>query len=253
MLLIGQVADGMAYLEEFRVVHLSLDLGGIQLKSPQHAIICNFELSVKLPSNQDCVDLSIYEYINIDLKIHSESAASECILFNKANSKSDVWSFGIILWKMFTRKRKDETDNEFYSAIRNGNVPIKPSDFPDLLFDLMSACLQLNATDRPTFEKIKNTCQATTKAIDEICNDIQSHLTPEPLNSKFHLLDYSNLRLQNEKIYNGHFGSVLTSVYTSLDSIERIVALKTVDNPEDNFKASKVFVHAIHMMSLFTS
>ena len=249
---ISQVADGMAYLEELRVVHLSLNVGSLQLKSPQHAIIGSFELSVQLPSHQDCVDFNTHKLAKAYWKKHSQSAAPECILYNKANSKSDVWSFGIMIWDVFSSTNRtcanETNDVNFYKAIKNGNELIKPPDCPQLLFDLMSSCLQLNATDRPTFENIRNSCHALTESIGAIRSDIPIHITPEQWNDKFHLLDHSNMKCQNEQLYSGFFGSISKGVYTSpLDASEQIVALKIGNIPEE---ASKRFVNAIHMMSL---
>ena len=93
-----QIAAGMAYLEEKQIIHRDLALRNILCKIEMTGVTCkvaDFGLS---RTTQDGT-----------YKIHSENplpvkwSAPELIFKNIATSKSDVFSFGVVLFELFSK------------------------------------------------------------------------------------------------------------------------------------------------------
>uniref|UniRef100_A0A7E4ZXR8 Protein kinase domain-containing protein n=1 Tax=Panagrellus redivivus TaxID=6233 RepID=A0A7E4ZXR8_PANRE len=72
---------------------------------------------------------------------------------------SDVWSFGVVLWQMLTKSApyaelKDHKDYLLY-AIATQNISLQiTDDCPKELEDILKACWQFKAEDRPTMEQV---------------------------------------------------------------------------------------------------
>ena len=84
--------------------------------------------------------------------------APEVLKFGKITTASDVWSFGICLWELFT---KGETP---YSAISDQQSILdqldtgyrlpKPRKCADEIYAIMVACWKEEYAERPTFDEI---------------------------------------------------------------------------------------------------
>lgn len=77
--------------------------------------------------------------------------------------KADVYSFGVLLWQIYTRKKpfaryktlkSPQEKNEFAEAVWNGYRPTIPLSTPPLLANLISRCWATDTTVRPTFNQV---------------------------------------------------------------------------------------------------
>eukprot|EP01135_Chromosphaera_perkinsii_P005347 Nk52_evm28s343 gene=Nk52_evmTU28s343 len=75
---------------------------------------------------------------------------------NPATTKVDVYSYGVILWEILTRKQpyKSLTAAAIVSKVKQGHRPSIPPDCPAELNSLIKACWEQAPEKRPTFENI---------------------------------------------------------------------------------------------------
>ena len=84
--------------------------------------------------------------------------APEVLAGKSFNEKADVYSFGIVLWEILTRKEpfeEFESFEEFRMAVCMHHIrpPIPPNTLPRLA-SLIEACWQPEPQHRPTFDQI---------------------------------------------------------------------------------------------------
>ncbi|CAF4296056.1 unnamed protein product, partial [Adineta steineri] len=81
----------------------------------------------------------------------------ECIRTNEFSTKSDAWSFGVLLWECLTGeipyKGFDQPQVAYGIATNQYSLPI-PSTCPEEFSQLMKDCWQINPEDRPTFSEL---------------------------------------------------------------------------------------------------
>uniref|UniRef100_A0A663FB00 Receptor protein-tyrosine kinase n=1 Tax=Aquila chrysaetos chrysaetos TaxID=223781 RepID=A0A663FB00_AQUCH len=105
-----QVAKGMYYLEEHRMVHRNLAARNVLLKSPSQAQVADFGIADLLYPDDK-------KYFYNEVKTPIKWMALESIHFGKYTHQSDVWSYGVTLWEMMT------FGAEPYAGIRLAEVP----------------------------------------------------------------------------------------------------------------------------------
>lgn len=82
----------------------------------------------------------------------------EAFLEGMFTSKTDVWSFGILLWEVFTLgcvPYPGKSNEEVMEFVQNGGTPSKPDLCTNDLYELMFGCWNLSPPDRPNFTVLK--------------------------------------------------------------------------------------------------
>ena len=135
----------MAYLEGQNIVHRNLAARNILVGEGILCKVAMFELA-------GVMDEAIEEEIAI------KWAAPEAALYHEFSIKSDVWSFGIVLYEIITYGRfpyPGMTNAEVNQQIQEGYRMPQLTGCPDKLYNIMLNCWREEPANRHTFETLQ--------------------------------------------------------------------------------------------------
>ncbi|XP_068135921.1 tyrosine-protein kinase-like isoform X2 [Hyperolius riggenbachi] len=145
-----QIAQGMVYMEQKGCVHRDLRSENILLSAMMSCKIGDFGLARFIDNNSLAVSL--------DAQIPIKWTAPEVFQFQKFTSKSDVWSFGVLLVEIMTYGRlpfPDKSNGEYRQDILEGKHLKPPSESPEEMSYIMEMCWRQEHTTRPSFYEIE--------------------------------------------------------------------------------------------------
>uniref|UniRef100_A0A0X3PTF0 Tyrosine-protein kinase SYK n=1 Tax=Schistocephalus solidus TaxID=70667 RepID=A0A0X3PTF0_SCHSO len=160
--LMYQVAQGMAYLESCKFVHRDLAARNVLLVTQRFAKISDFGMSKALNFGND------YYRAASAGKWPLKWYAPECIYYFRFDSKSDVWSYGITLWEVFSfgeRPYKDMKGAQILSMLDQGLRLSRPARCPEAVYAVMRECWNFEGVRRPTFAELVLTMSRLSKSM----------------------------------------------------------------------------------------
>lgn len=84
--------------------------------------------------------------------------APESILYGKFTDKSDVWSFGVLVWEVFTLGKQPYygwSNEDVVNRVKIGATLPPPDDFcPDNMRSVMKKCWTHDPEERPTAQSL---------------------------------------------------------------------------------------------------
>lgn len=81
----------------------------------------------------------------------------ESIVYRKFTVQSDIWSFGVVLWEIFTYGKQpfyELSNQEVIKEVVEGKILAQPKNCPDVIYDLMQACWIESPVKRITASEI---------------------------------------------------------------------------------------------------
>ncbi len=146
-----QISSGMEYLSSKKVLHGDLACRNILLASNNVVKISDFGLARNIYGKS-------YYKKESRTPMPIRWMALESLIDGKFTSKSDVWSYGVVLWELFSLGEMPyaEVDiNHVQSAVMNGLRLNRPELAPTEIFDIMLECWKHDPEARPGFGEVK--------------------------------------------------------------------------------------------------
>ena len=147
-----QIAEGMIYLRDMGIVHRDLAARNILVKSYDHIKITDFGLAKILDSKKEN---GFYAKGNSLVPV--KWMAIESIKSRLFTYESDVWSYGVCLWEIFTfcAKPYAELDAlETIKSIEKGIRLAKPQIASIDVYAILLSCWLEKPFARPSFKEL---------------------------------------------------------------------------------------------------
>jgi len=145
-----QVAAGMNYLSQHNYIHGDLAARNCVVGSRMTVKITDVALS-RNPFSNDYYRSPNWPPMPL------RWMAPEGILNYRFTVETDIWSFGVVLWEIFSfgsRPYEGFTDEDVMERIREHELLLCPVDCPSRIFVLMKECWDILPPSRPRFSAI---------------------------------------------------------------------------------------------------
>ncbi|KAJ7401212.1 fms related tyrosine kinase 3 [Pitangus sulphuratus] len=143
-----QVAKGMEFLGSKSCIHRDLAARNILVTHGKVVKICDFGLARDIMNDSNYI-------VRGDARLPVKWMAPESLFERMYTMKSDVWSYGILLWEIFSLGVNPypgiQVDTNFYKLIQSGFKMDQPYYATKDVYRMMQSCWALDSRKRPSF------------------------------------------------------------------------------------------------------
>ncbi|KAI6195649.1 SH2 motif and Tyrosine protein kinase domain containing protein [Aphelenchoides besseyi] len=160
LLYIFEVARGMHYLEQKEIIHRDLLACNCLISIDSTIKIADFGLSItkKAAEHENC------QQLRVSIRHMAPESIGRQAYFS---SKSDVWSYGMFIWEVFTDGQKpwsDETVKTIVENIKAHKMPTLPVNTPREVAKVVASCWERDDVKRPSFRQL---AEITSKLVQD--------------------------------------------------------------------------------------
>lgn len=146
-----QIAQGVAYLAEQKYVHRDI---------ASRNCLVDHNLVVKIGDFGLSRDVGVMDYYRVggtQAYLPVRWMPPEALLFGKFTTQSDVWSFGVLMWEVYTfghQPYRGLSNHEVIDAIKTTKILECPNLCPASIYDIMKICWTRSPTKRPNMDVV---------------------------------------------------------------------------------------------------
>ncbi|XP_019381150.1 PREDICTED: receptor-type tyrosine-protein kinase FLT3 [Gavialis gangeticus] len=177
-----QVAKGMEFLESKSCIHRDLAARNVLVTHGKVVKICDFGLARDIENDSNYI-------IKGNTRLPVKWMAPESLFERIYTIKSDVWSYGILLWEIFSLGVNPypgiQVDANFYKLIQSGFKMDQPYYATEEIYFVMQSCWALDSRKRPSFSWLVSLLDSQlVDAEGEVYQNMENNISTHTYNYK---------------------------------------------------------------------